>query len=212
MINDLFNTKDATALAKTFPTDHYKTLQGCDGEKGYFYNARSLVHMGNNRVSFSNELSDSWLELTKDLLSKQYRESMSLLTGYDLTTIPFEANTYHYDHGAYLGPHIDLCEKLVVHVQYFNESWQSEQGGCLAILNSPDPNDIAFEVLPVVGNSVVFVRSNHSWHEVKRVNNIFNDSRRSLVVTFYKPGSISTMWPPKVTPSLHRHTNLIVNT
>jgi Rps23 Pro-64 3,4-dihydroxylase Tpa1-like proline 4-hydroxylase len=166
--------------------------------------------MGVNKVSFADELTISWLELAKDLLSQKYRESMSLLTGYDLTEIPFEVNLYHYDDGAYLGPHIDLPEKLVVHVLYFNESWQSDFGGCLSILNSPDANDIAAEVLPLVGSSVVFVRSDHSWHEVKRVKNKTTESRRSLVVTFYKPGSISTMWPPGDAPSLHRYKRLDV--
>lgn len=204
-INSLFFITDAADLVKSYPMDHYKTVEGYDGEKGYFYEARSLISMGGSSLSFANELSPSWYDLGQDLLSSQYREAMSMLTGYDLTHTPFEANLYHYNSGAYLGPHRDLPEKLVVHVLYFNEYWGVENGGCLHILNSADSRDIAVQVLPVVGNSAVFVRSDHSWHEVTQVKNMASESRRSLVVTFYKTGSISTMWKPREKASLHTY-------
>jgi hypothetical protein len=47
----------------------------------------------------------------------------------------------------------------------------------------------------------VLVRSDDSWHAVSRVVDGSESSRRS--VTFYKPGSVSTMWPPGEEPALH---------
>ena len=40
-------------------------------------------------------------------------------------------------------------------------------------------------------------------HAVSRVVDGSETSRRSVTVTFYKPGSVSTMWPPGEEPALH---------
>jgi Rps23 Pro-64 3,4-dihydroxylase Tpa1-like proline 4-hydroxylase len=130
---------------------------------------------------------------------------MSALTGYDLTEAPLEVNVFHYGPGCSLGAHKDLPDKLVTHVLYFNRSWNKSDGGCLSILRSKDLADLVTEVLPVVGNSAVLVRSDESWHAVSRVVNGSASSRRSVTVTFYRPGSVSTMWPPGDTAPLHRY-------
>jgi len=107
-----------------------------------------------------------------------------------------EINAIRYSPGAWLGPHLDLKEKIVTHILYFNDAWRREDGGCLRILRSADPSDVAMEVLPVVGNSAVVVRSDKSWHAVSRVADGCARSRRSVNVIFHLPGSVSTMWPP----------------
>jgi hypothetical protein len=203
-VGDLFSPKDAAALAASFPRDHFKTVVGYDGEKDYEYEARALVAMGASVASYPEQLSEAWLSLARDLLSPAYRIAMSSLTGCDLTTVPMEANVFHYGPGARLGPHSDLKDKIVTHVLYFNESWNRDDGGCLTILRSADSADIAAEIVPIVGNSSVLVRSEKSWHAVSRVVNGCLWSRRSLTATFYQPGSVSTMWPPEDTPLLRQ--------
>ena len=202
-IDDLFSPKDGAALAETYPGDHFKTLNAHDGEKQYLYECRSLLGMGVDTVSYPAELSGAWLKLAHDLLSPEYRTAMSLLTGYDLTSAPIEANVFHYGPGASLGPHLDLPAKRVTHVLYFNTRWNPEDGGCLSILRSGNPDDVAANILPLVGNSAVLVRSNRSWHAVQRVVDGCRRSRRSVTVTFYLPGSVSTMWPPGDATPLH---------
>src|SRR5262249_16677859 len=108
-----------------------------------------------------------------------------------------EANIFHYGPGAWLGPHLDLKDKIVTHVFYFNDHWQSSDGGCLRILRSKNEADLVKEIPPIVGNSPsVLVRSENSWHAVARVDRNVRVSRRSVTVTFYHPNSVSTMWPP----------------
>lgn len=213
-INNLFSPEDAATLADSFPRDHFKTIVGYDGEKDYEYEARELVAMGANAASYADELSEAWLSLAHDLLSPAYRIAVSSLTGCDLTTVPMEVNVFHYGPGARLGPHADLKDKIATHVLYFNRSWNGDDGGCLTILRSADPADVAAEIVPIVGNSAVLVRSEKSWHAVSRVVNGCRWSRRSLTATFYQPGSVSTMWPPEDTPSLHHYdaTDLEVKT
>jgi Rps23 Pro-64 3,4-dihydroxylase Tpa1-like proline 4-hydroxylase len=204
-IGNLYSPANATALASSFPRDNFKTIEAYGGEKSYFYEARALIGMGSNSVSNLEQLSDAWLELAYDLLSDRYREAMSLLTGLDLGTRQMEVNVFHYGPGAHLGPHRDLPEKIATHVLYFNNDWKLEDGGCLAILNSSDAANVAAQVLPIVGNSAAFIRSEQSWHEVTRVRDSCKQSRRSMTVTFYPTSSISSMWPPGDTAQLHEY-------
>ncbi|HEU4387876.1 MAG TPA: 2OG-Fe(II) oxygenase [Blastocatellia bacterium] len=202
-IGELFPQRNAVRLAKSYPRDHFKTVSGFGGEKDYLYESRSLIGMGSDTISYPECLSRTWIELARDLLSPEYRIAMSLLTARDLTLLPMETNVLHYGPGGLQGPHPDLPDKVVTHVLYFNRWWDQADGGCLHILGSSDPSDIAAEIEPVVGNSAVLVRSPNSWHAVSRVREGCNRSRRSVTVTFYRHGSISTMWPPGDAAPLH---------
>jgi SM-20-related protein len=202
-IDGLYSQQDAAELARSYPSDHFKSLQGHDTEKGWEYESRELVGMGAKEASFVEYLSPVWGQLAADLVSAEYRSAMSALTGLDLAAVPIEINVFHYGPGAWLGPHVDLTDKLVTHVLYFNKKWNACDGGCLQILRSQNAAEVAAEVNPTIGNSSVIVRSELSWHAVARVREGMRLSRRSVTVTFYRPGSISTMWPPGESPVLH---------
>jgi hypothetical protein len=204
-IGELFALSDAAALVESYPVDSFKTLIGNDGEKGWEYEARSLIQMGAAVPSHPENLSRAWQELAGDLVSPGYREAMGRLTGHDFTASPIEVNVFHYGPGAWMGPHKDLADKIVTHVLYFNEEWNAEVGGCLRILRSSEMSDVQAEIPPVVGDSAVLVRSEDSWHAVSRVVDGSSTSRRSVTVTFYKPGAVSTMWPPGEATPLHRY-------
>jgi Rps23 Pro-64 3,4-dihydroxylase Tpa1-like proline 4-hydroxylase len=205
MIDELFNPFEAAEISRTYPCDHYKTVRGYDGEKGYQYEARLLVPMGEKEVAHSEKLSPVWQQLAHDLLSDEYRRAMSELTGIDLSSAPMEINIFHYGQGAWLGPHVDLKEKIVTHVLYFNSDWDTRDGGCLAILGSKNIDDLVFMIPPIIGNSSVLVRSNQSWHAVLPISEKCKTSRRSMTITFYRPNSISTMWPPGDLTPLHEY-------
>lgn len=202
-IDRLFSPDDATLLAQSFPTDRFKRLWEYGGKKDYEFHARELVGMGASAVSARGSLSPAWRALSEDLLSPEYREAIAALTGLDLREAPLEVNAFHYPPGSVHGPHPDLRDKLVTHVLYFNEPWGDDDGGCLAILRSSDAADIAHEVAPRVGNSAVLVRSDDSWHAVTPVAKNSRISRRSVTAVFYRPGSVSTMWPPGDATPLH---------
>ena len=204
-VTGLFARRDAQALVDTYPRDHFKTVKGYDGEKGYEYESRPLIHLGAEQVSFAEELSDSWGRLANDLLSPAYRRTMSRFLGRDLTTAPMEAYVCHFGPGAWLGPHVDLKDKIMTHVFYFNETWNPRDGGCLNILRSSDMSDSIAEIAPIVGNTSVLVRAQNSWHSVSRVVEGCRTSRRSMNVIFYHPGAVSTMWPPGDQTPLHRY-------
>jgi Rps23 Pro-64 3,4-dihydroxylase Tpa1-like proline 4-hydroxylase len=206
LVDHLFAPADAESLVEMFPRDHFKTVKGYDGEKGYEYEARSLIHMGAKAATFVESLSPAWRRLVEALLSIEYREAMSRFTGIDLSSLPLEANAFHYSRSAWLGPHVDLEDKLVTHVLYFNHRWNESDGGCLTILRAGDMAQVVKTIPPIIGNSAVLVRSTNSWHAVTRVRETCRISRRSVAVTFYRPGSPSTMWPAGDTTPLHNYT------
>lgn len=202
-VNNLYAPDDAAALASSYPHNYFKSVVGNDGEKKYTYEARSLVAMGTDKISYPEELSAAWLALAQDLCSQAYRQAMSRMIGVDLRSAPVEVNLFHYGPGASLGPHVDLKTKIVTHAVYFNPAWDENDGGCLTILRSSNPADVAVKVLPIIGNSAVIVRSEKSWHAVSPVREGCNWSRRSMTITFYQPGSPSTMWPDDEDAPLH---------
>src|SRR5436309_3133258 len=108
-IGELFSPSDAAALVESYPEDGFKTLIGSDGEKGWEYEARSLIHMGASTPSHPENLSREWQQLADDLVSPGYREAMGRLTGLELTASPIEVNVFHYGPGAWMGPHKDLA-------------------------------------------------------------------------------------------------------
>lgn len=195
VIDQLFSPQDAAALAATFPQDHFKRLATYDSQKDYEYEVRCLIRMSEVSASRVRQLSDAWRNLAIDFLSPGYRAAMSSLTGFDLSRAPLEVNVFHYPPGGSHGAHPDHRDKIVTHVLYFNESWNDDDGGCLTILRSSDPRDVAMKVSPLVGSSAVLVRSDNSWHAVSRVAEHCRLSRRSLTATFYRPGCVSTVWP-----------------
>jgi SM-20-related protein len=194
-VDRLFSPEDGAALAATYPEDGFKRLAMYDGQKEFDYEIRCLIRMGKRSVSGPGRLSAAWRGLAHDFLSPDYRAAMSSLTGFDLGNAPLEVNVFHYPPGGSHGAHPDHRDKIVSHVLYFNESWNDRDGGCLTILNSSDPRDVARQVSPLVGNSAVLVRSDDSWHAVSQVAEHCALSRRSLTATFYRPGCVSTVWP-----------------
>ena len=202
-IDDILTTDTARLLTAFFPHDHCMTVSASGGEKDYSYEARELVPFGKAATSHAAALHPAWQALVSDLLAPAYRQAMSALTGVDLRHAPLEVNATHYPVGGLLGPHRDLPDKLVTHVLYFNAGWRPEHGGCLRILGSADPHDVVAELPPVVGGSVVLVRTDRSWHEVTPVAPGAPSTRRAVTVTFHRPGSSSSMWPAGSLPDLH---------
>ncbi len=203
-IDQLYRDEDAAALAGTYPVEPFKTVVGDDGEKGYAYEVRALVALGASAPWRPDLLSPAWFELATDLCSPAYRHALAACTGCVLDGLAMEANLFHYGPGSWQGPHLDLADKVVTHVLYFNEGWGLDDGGCLQVLSSGFAEDVVAEVVPEIGSSVVLVRSDRSWHAVAPVAPTCTTTRRAVTVTFYRPGSISTMWPVDDQPGRHR--------
>jgi SM-20-related protein len=193
LVDPALKPEDAERLIDTFPVDDFWRLSHDDGEKSYTYSARPLVILGDDRPTDLAPLPAPWDELVADLLSPDYRDSLSEALAQPLDDAPMEAAVWRWDREAELGPHRDLPEKLVTQVFYLNAGWNPWWGGCLRILGSEDEHDLAAEIQPAAGTASILVRSDSSWHSVSPVTSP-PVPRRSVIVTWYQPGSVSPSW------------------
>jgi len=184
----------AGALIDTFPTHDFWQIAGHDGEKSYTYDARPLVIAGADRAPRLSPMSDAWEETVADLLSPRYREALGQMLGMSLDGAVMEANVWRWPNSAHLGPHLDMRHKLVTHIYYLNAGWNAWWGGCLRVLRSKDEGDLTAEIEPRLGNASILVRSERSWHTVTPVSASAPVPRRSLIITWFRPGSESPTW------------------
>lgn len=194
LVGPLFDPSTAVHLARKFPLDEAEHREGNDGRRSWRYQVRCLLPMGRATPVRPQALDPRWRQLADELAGPAYRTALSRLTGVELDPLDLEANLFSYGPGAFQEAHPDLPEKVVTHVLWFNEDWEEDFGGCLRILRSSDPEDVARELLPSLGWSALFVRSASSWHSVTPVSDAAPADRRALVVTFHRPGSLSSMW------------------
>jgi hypothetical protein len=195
-VGPLFAPDVAQRLSQRIPLADAELREGRDRHRSWRYFVRPLVAMGASSAARPAALDPLWRALAAELAGQPYREALSALTGVDLTGLDLEANVFSYPPGSFQEPHPDLPEKIVTHVLWFNEGWDASYGGCLRILRSNDEADVAHELLPELGWSAVFVRSERSWHSVTAIVDDAPLDRRAVVATFYRPGSTSTMFPP----------------
>lgn len=193
LVEAAFDPVRAPALIDTFPTRDFWLIAGHDGEKSYTYDARPLVICGADRAPNLSPLSEPWQEVVDGLLSRRYRETLGQVIGQPLDDAVMEANIWRWPNSAHLGPHLDMQAKIVTQVFYLNAGWNAWWGGCLRILNSKDESDLAAEIPPLLGNASILVRSDRSWHTVSPVS-AAPVPRRSLIVTWFHPGSRSPTW------------------
>jgi hypothetical protein len=188
---------DPEALVCQFPTDGYaphsqQKLLETLGKKGssawYQHNVRTraLLELGQTEPHDKHELADVWLAVAQDLLSKEYRERLTKLTGHDVRELPMQAHFWRFYGGAFFQPHIDKSHKIVTHLMYLTPEWSPEMGGCFRVLGSNDPEDVHTEIAPTSNVSIVLRRTDNAWHCVSRIPRETQQTRTLLQVWFWK--------------------------
>jgi SM-20-related protein len=173
----------ARALAADFPDDGF-FLSAPPGS-GKCFQFRDLYSDG--AVRGGDALAASWKEVLTKLASDEYRHSVAAACDVPLDGTSVSIGAAVYENGYYLRPHTDRAFRLITQVIYLNPLWLGQWGGRLLLLNSSDEDDIAATVSPLLGHSVIFIRSVHSWHAVERVRNGVPVSRRSILLHFSQP-------------------------
>ncbi|MGF6813112.1 hypothetical protein OKW30_008329 [Paraburkholderia sp. Clong3] len=175
----------ATQMCDDFPVDSFRYQHHLNGR----YMRRLLIAFGTNEAFRGEELSGAYRELASDLTSGAYRSASSQATGVDLSNAPMEATMWRSDAGTQFAAHDDQESKLLTHVIYLNQGWTKQDGGVFQVLASKNENDVAFEILPRLGLSVVIPRSDDSWHNITAISPDAPDSRNTITVHFYRPGT-----------------------
>lgn len=192
-IRGMLSAPDSEALSAAWPGEDFWAVEG-KAQQSYSYAIRPLTVLGRGPATGLSPLPQEWAEVLEDLLSPQYKESLSRLAGIDLRDAELEASLRRWDRGAHLGPHRDNPDKLLTHIVYFERDWAAERGGCLRILGSENEEDVVAEIPPHLGTSSLLVRSERSWHSVTPVAATSRQPRRSLQMTWMPRGSVSPAW------------------
>ncbi|HVJ91020.1 MAG TPA: 2OG-Fe(II) oxygenase [Labilithrix sp.] len=176
----------ASELERTFPSASFESFVRETGAKRHRIASRPLVLDG--ELVNAKDLSPWWIALARELTSPEYRDAIAELTDVCLDGLALEAALWRHGAGCFIDPHPDNEDKRVTHLLYFSgHGWTSSMGGALRILRSRDIEDVAAEIPPDTGQSVVFVRSDSSWHGYLPIGGHGRD-RLALQVIFHRPG------------------------
>ncbi|MFE6690204.1 2OG-Fe(II) oxygenase [Streptomyces sp. NPDC057743] len=178
------------ALVAEFPTEgfHYDVRDTAEpGRKRYRTYNYQLVRFGEPDQHNIGRLSPRWRLLLDDLTGTAYRTAVSAATGADLTGTVLDIRLVRYADSCWIEPHVDRPDKVVTHLFYLNAEWQPRWSGALRVLRSADIDDCSQEVFPLVGTSVLMVRTEHAWHAVPPVTGAGPHDRKTLLVHFARP-------------------------
>lgn len=184
----------AAELRESFPATGFWRLRQHDGEKAMDFGLRCIVPLGGTEPVEAESLQRPWLVFAAELLSDEYREAFGAALGVSLDDHLLELSAWRWGPDAFLDPHVDIPRKLASQVFYFNEDWDPGWGGCLHILTSSDPADVAAELPPALGSASIVVRSESSWHAVPPVRAAAREERLSVIATWQHPGTDSPFW------------------
>jgi hypothetical protein len=191
------NVFQDNVLLAAFPMDHFEehaqrrlleTLGKQGTEAWYQHNVetRPLLNLGQKDVYEPEGLDEAWLGVADDLLSAEYRECISEVTGHDVRSLELQAHFWRFKEGSFFTPHVDKPHKIVTHLMYLNDEWFPEMGGVLQIHGSSSPDDVLAQIPPRKNTGVLLKRTDNAWHSVSRIPLGKGWTRRVLQVWFWQ--------------------------
>jgi hypothetical protein len=184
------------------------TLPAVDGFDKHTNMRRAHGQMPHNRFMLHYkpglELATPWQEFLAELNSPEYQSFLRRLLG-NRSYIP--TFSWHYAwQGCSVSPHCDAARKRATHIFHFNDTteWDQAWGGETLILASqrPIPTRSAptFDDLTVMGahgpagnGSLLFQRTDQSWHGVKPLTCPEGKLRKIFCVTVNVP-TAQVLW------------------
>lgn len=176
--------------------DELPRTQLFEEQKG---NYRRYGQTSHDRLSldFNSNLaiSDNWKMLVEELETGQYREFVSDLIG--TNKFHFKYHWHYTPAAASVSPHCDAEWKLGSHIFYFNseDDWDQNWGGQTVILDdeekksfrtAPNFNEFKRQIeIPCIGSqSLLFKRTDHSWHGVRKIQCPPGKLRKVFIIEF----------------------------
>jgi hypothetical protein len=141
------------------------------------------------------DLPDSWREFLAELYEGPYLDKVAELLGHD--DFFLTAHWHYTPRGCSVSPHCDAAWKLGSHIFYFNDEseWDPAWGGATLVLddggeieysNAPAFEDFpaSYECPPMGNRSMIFLRTDHSWHGVKPLACPEGELRRVFIIEY----------------------------
>lgn len=180
---EAFPADVANQLSDSFPMEGMRESVGHDGH--YHLWDRTLISEG-EIVQNGAGLGPSWRGLVEHLVTEEYRGGIERLMKVSLDESRLLVRACRYSAGMWMLPHTDRADRVVTQIVYLNPRWEGAWGGELRILREPDEEAVEHTVLPLFNTSVVFARSDRSFHSVRKVEEFVTEPRLSLLLQFVK--------------------------
>lgn len=164
-IHNFIKSQTYETLLKNFPANGFfcsKRLSGSD--KTYLVDNHILFALENQRKSESIINNPNWCALIDAITSVEYKEAVSALFNVNLKYLPMEITLKRYQKEHHISPHTDREESKATHLIFFNDHWKFDWGGELCLMSSA--HKIENKIPPLRDNSIIFLRTEDSWHAV----------------------------------------------
>jgi hypothetical protein len=191
-------------LRATLPeVSMFKRTEGNKSQFGRAYHNRYILHYQEGIT-----VADPWREFTDELLhGKTYDAFIRRMLGLGpRDKIIMTLEWFYAWQGCSVSPHCDALRKLATHIFYFNtdEDWRADWGGHVLIQDdhgkmdrrtapSFDELDVSASVDPRGNGSLLFQRTDHSWHAVKPLGCPGDNLRKLFMVVINRP-TMQVMW------------------
>jgi hypothetical protein len=196
-IHDTLTEEGFQSLRANLPNiDQFQKRVGIKRAYGQGYHDRSILH-----YHPALQLAQPWREFLAELQGDYYQSFVRRMLGLqpDSQIIP-TMEWYYAWQGCGVSPHCDAMRKRGTHIFYFNteEDWKGDWGGQILILDDEKrfrahsaPEFEQFKIaasLDARGNqSLLFERTDHSWHGVRPLNCPEGQLRKLFIVTVNLP-------------------------
>jgi hypothetical protein len=178
----------AGRLAETFPVE---VLRDSHSPQGH-YRLRDCTLVDEGRpADVVAGLAEPWRELVAGMVSAEYRTFVEQLTGTDLGRCRLKLRPCEYGPDTWMTAHTDRPDRVATHIIYLSPEWDESWGGGLDVLTSADDDDpaaVVASVWPRFNTSVLFARSDNSFHAVRRVSPHARLRRRTVLAQFVADG------------------------
>ena len=135
------------------------------GDKSYRMYVLPLVQAGVECEAL-RELDPVWAGLVRHLRTPEYLDWVDQCTGARVADCRSEIGLFVFGPGDFVSAHTDKDGKLASHVLYLNDGWDEQDGGAFEVLTGDSEDPPHALLTPAAPSSVVFARSERSWHAV----------------------------------------------
>jgi len=181
----------------------FRRMVGVKRGHGQGYHDRAILHYQPDMT-----LSQPWKDFVAELEGQYYESFLRRMLGVPAGKQLIRSMEWYYAwQGCGVSPHCDARRKLATHIFYFNteQDWESSWGGRILILDDERRlkahSGPSFEDLKVAqsldprGNaSLLFQRTEHSWHGVRPLESPNPDVLRKLFIITTNVPTFQVLW------------------
>ncbi|MDA8387078.1 MAG: 2OG-Fe(II) oxygenase [Nitrospiraceae bacterium] len=169
--------------------------EGVKRGHGQGYHDRYILHYQPGLA-----LSEPWRQFIAEVQGKDYEDFIRRMIGRPSGRIILTMEWYYGWRGCAVSPHCDARRKAATQIFYFNteEDWKTDWGGNILIMDdggrfkahSAPPFDelrVAASLDPRGNGSLLFMRTDHSWHGVRPLGSPDGPLRKLFIITINTP-------------------------